>query len=140
MKNKLLLIAILLVAFISCGFSQTYFGKARGGDWETLTLLTGAKADTAYSNPIQAQFPISTLKLYLNVTAASTSDSLWVYLYESADNVTYKQITSTGFTTSTATNTQVVTLTNCPKYLKAQYYVMGAASSFTFTLKAVARP
>lgn len=140
MKRIFISIILVMFAMMSCGFSQTYFGKTTAGDWETLTLLIGAKTDTGYSNPIRAQFPIGTLKVYLSVDTVSSSDSLRIQLYESADNVVYKLITTPVFTTSTASNVQVVTLSNCPKFIKAMYYVMGASSRFYFTLKAVAKP
>jgi hypothetical protein len=116
------------------------FGKTSRGDLETKTLLPLAtRSDTGYSPVLWSPFDVGTVRLQLNVTAISASDSLDVFTYSSADDSTYTQITSPSFTTFAAPGSQVIVLNYAPKYLKIKYLNRGAAIANTFSLKAVAK-
>lgn len=145
-KISLVLCFILLGAMILSPLTETsaqykYFGHTTRGDYDTQTLLPlAARADTGYSSVLWTTFDIGTLRLQLNVTTVSTSDSLDVQIYSSADDSTYTQITSPAFTAVSATGSQVITITNAPKYIKAKYLNRGSAVSNIFSLKAAAKP
>ncbi len=138
-----LLAAVLLLCLTADTFSQSYltFGKTSRGDYETVTVLPLAtRSDTAYSNVLWAPFPIGTIRLQANVTAVSTSDSLDLQVWASADDSTYTQITNPAFSAIAATGSAVITLTNAPKFLKVKYQNRGSAIANTFSVKAVAKP
>ena len=123
--------------------AQSYltFGKTSRGDYETKTLLPLAtRSDTGYSSVLWAPFDIGTVRLQANVTAVSASDSLDIQVYSSADDSTYTQITSPAFTAIAGTGSQVITLTNAPKFIKIKYLNRGSAIANTFSVKAVAKP
>jgi hypothetical protein len=120
--------------------SYLYFGLGSRDDYDTQTLLVkSARTDTNYSPVLWVTKDIGTVRLQVNCSAVSTSDSLSILVYGSTDDSTYTQITSPAFTTITAISNQTIAITACPKYIKLRYFVMGASSSFTFSVKAVAK-
>lgn len=144
-KFKSILFALILLTVLASDLFPQYqyfgFTSIPRKDFETLTLMTlSTRSDTAYQpSPLLVTYDIGTVRVQLNVTTASTSDSMWIQAYGSADDSTYTQITSPAFTTVTTTGSQVITISACPKYLKFKYLVMGSASAFKFGLKAVAK-
>lgn len=116
-------------------FSQTQFRKDYNGSWLPINLHTnyntGGASDTAYSTTYIVPSAAKYLNVSLDVDTVSSSDSLWVIVYGSNDNVHWHTY-STNFTTKTAVGQQIINIQNPLRYVRTRYFVMGASSKFHF--------
>lgn len=100
---------------------------------ESVVLAPSSARTAAGSGPAVDTGERSTLRLTLNVTAASgTSPSLTVTIEHSGDGSTWRPHSS--FAAATAVTTERKTFGGIDRYVRATWAVAGTTPSFTFSV------
>lgn len=108
------------------------FDAAGGYLGDPITLVAAGAVQTASTNGgAVPSGPYNTLRLTLNVTAASgTTPSLTVNVQTSGDNSTWATVAS--FTAATTTGVQRKVFNGLDRYVRATTTITGTTPSFTF--------
>lgn len=107
--------------------------------WEMELLASAARTATGNSQTISGLGPAKTLRVQLDVTAASgTSPTLDVVIEDTLDGTNFNTIGT--FTQKTAAGRQVVDITSpFADRIRVRYTIGGTGPSFTFSVKAAAK-